>query len=230
MIPEKKLRRGGRKYRLEKTKKHALHPDMWAERQDPSDKILILACGALSKEISALIRLNGWTHLKTRYLPAILHNTPEIIAEQLRFNLQSAQAKFSRIFIGYADCGTGGEIDSLLDEFGVQRLPGAHCYEFYSGNQSFAGMMDEEPGSFFLTDFLVEAFEKLVWQGMKIDRHPELLQVYFKHYKKLVYLGQTENSELQTQADEIASRLGLKYEYRYTGYGELAPALSALLN
>ena len=225
---KKKLHRRGRKYQLEKTKKQALHPDMWAERQDPSDKILILACGALSKEVSALIRLNGWTHLKNRYLPAILHNTPEIIAEQLRFNLQNAQAKFSRIFIGYADCGTGGEIDSLLDEFGVQRLPGAHCYEFYSGNQSFAGMMDEEPGSFFLTDFLVEAFEKLVWQGMKIDRHPELLQVYFKHYKKLVYLGQTENSELQTQADEIASRLGLKYEYLYTGYGELTPALFAL--
>ena len=230
MIPKNKLRRRGRKYKLAKVKKRIPHPDTWAERQEPSDKILILACGALSKEISALIRLNGWTHLKTRYLPAILHNTPEIIAEQLRFNLQSAQAKFSRIFIGYADCGTGGEIDSLLDEFVVQRLPGAHCYEFYSGNQSFAGMMDEEPGSFFLTDFLVEAFEKLVWQGMKIDRHPELLQVYFKHYKKLVYLGQTVNSELQTQADEIASRLGLKYEYRYTGYGELGPALSALLN
>ena len=172
MIHEIKLRRRGRKYQLAKVKKQIPHPDTWAERQEPSDKILILACGALSKEISALIRLNGWTHLKTRYLPAILHNTPEIIAEQLRMSLQSAQAKFSRIFIGYADCGTGGEIDSLLDEFGVQRLPGAHCYEFYSGNQSFAGMMDEEPGSFFLTDFLVEAFEKLVWQGMKIDRHP----------------------------------------------------------
>ncbi len=227
---ETNKRRRGRKYQLAKVKKQIPHPDTWAERLEPSDKILILACGALSKEVSALIRLNGWTHLETRYLPAILHNTPEIIAEQLRMNLQSAQAKFSRIFIGYADSGTGGEIDSLLDEFGVQRLPGAHCYEFYSGNQSFAGMMDEEPGSFFLTDFLVEAFEKLVWQGMKIDRHPELLQVYFKHYKKLVYLGQTENSELQTQADEIANRLGLKYEYRYTGYGELAPALSALLN
>ena len=144
--------------------------------------------------------------------------------------LQSSQTKFSKIFIGYADCGTGGEIDSMLDEFRVQRLPGVHCYEFYSGKQTFAEIMDEEPGSFFLTDFLVGAFEKLVWQGMKIDRHPELLQVYFKHYKKLVYLGQTENSELQTQAGKISRRLGLKYEYRYTGYGELAPALSALLN
>ena len=230
MIGLENQRRRGRNSRKANQDKHTVSLEKWTERLEPSDKILILACGALAKEISTLIRLNGWSHLKTRYLPAILHNTPEIIAEQLRFNLQSAQAKFSRIFIGYADCGTGGEIDSLLDEFGVQRLPGAHCYEFYSGNQSFAGMMDEEPGSFFLTDFLVEAFEKLVWQGMKIDRHPELLQVYFKHYKKLVYLGQTENSELQTQADEIASRLGLKYEYRYTGYGELAPALSALLN
>jgi len=109
MIPEIKLRRRGRKYQLDKTKKQALHQDMWAERQEPSDKILILACGALSKEISALIRLNGWSHLKTRYLPAILHNTPEKITEQLRMNLQIAQTKFSKIFIGYADCGTGGE-------------------------------------------------------------------------------------------------------------------------
>ena len=223
-------RRRGRNSRKANQDKHTVSLEKWAERLEPSDKILILACGALAKEISALIRLNGWSHLKTRYLPAILHNTPEKITEQLRMNLQIAQTKFSKIFIGYADCGTGGEIDSMLDEFRVQRLPGVHCYEFYSGKQTFAEIMDEEPGSFFLTDFLVEAFEKLVWQGMKIDRHPELLQVYFKHYKKLVYLGQTENSELQTQADEIANRLGLKYEYRYTGYGELAPALSALLN
>ena len=230
MIGLENQRRRGRNSLKANQDKHTVSLEKWAERLEPSDKILILACGALAKEISALIRLNGWSHLKTRYLPAILHNTPEKITEQLRMNLQIAQTKFSKIFIGYADCGTGGDIDSMLDEFKVQRLPGVHCYEFYSGKQTFAEIMDEEPGSFFLTDFLVEAFEKLVWQGMKIDRHPELLQVYFKHYKKLVYLGQTENSELQTQADEIANRLGLKYEYRYTGYGELAPALSALLN
>jgi len=230
MIGLENQRRRGRNSRKANQDKHTVSLEKWTERLEPSDKILILACGALAKEISTLIRLNGWSHLKTRYLPAILHNTPEKITEQLRMILQSSQTKFSKIFIGYADCGTGGEIDSMLDEFRVQRLPGVHCYEFYSGKQTFAEIMDEEPGSFFLTDFLVEAFEKLVWQGMKIDRHPELLQVYFKHYKKLVYLGQTENSELQTQADEIASRLGLKYEYRYTGYGELAPALSALLN
>ena len=220
----------GRKYRLNKAKFQAPNKDKWVKSLDTSNKILILACGALSKEISTLIRLNGLSHLETQYLPAKLHNDPQKITEQLRINLLCAQAKFSKIFVGYADCGTGGEIDSMLDEFGVQRLPGAHCYEFFSGDKSFSEMMDEEPGSFFLTDFLVVAFEKLVWQGLKIDQYPELLQVYFRNYKKLVYLGQTANSELQRQAKEIARRLGLKYDYLFTGYGELKPALSALSN
>ena len=221
-------RRRGRNSRKANQDKHTVSLEKWAERLEPSDKILILACGALAKEISALIRLNGWSHLKTRYLPAILHNTPEKITEQLRMVLQSSQTKFSKIFIGYADCGTGGKIDSLLDEFDVQRLPGAHCYEFFAGKQTFAEIIKEEIGSYFLTDFLVKAFEKLVWQGMKIDRHPELLPIYFKHYKKLVYLAQSENQELQTQAYEIAGRLGLVYEKRFTGYGELEHSLAAL--
>ena len=221
-------RRRGRNSRKANQDKHTVSLEKWAERLEPSDKILILACGALAKEIAVLIHLNGWTHLKTRYLPAILHNTPEKITEQLRMVLQSSQTKFSKIFIGYADCGTGGKIDSLLDEFDVQRLPGAHCYEFFAGKQTFAEIMEEEIGSYFLTDFLVKAFEKLVWQGMKIDRHPELLPIYFKHYKKLVYLAQSENQELQTQAYEIAGRLGLVYEKRFTGYGELEHSLAAL--
>ena len=221
-------RRRGRNSRKANQDKHTVSLEKWAERLEPSDKILILACGALAKEIAVLIHLNGWTHLKTRYLPAILHNTPEKITEQLRMVLQSSQTKFSKIFIGYADCGTGGKIDSLLDEFDVQRLPGAHCYEFFTGKQTFAEIMEEEIGSYFLTDFLVKAFEKLVWQGMKIDRHPELLPIYFKHYKKLVYLAQSENQELQTQAYEIAGRLGLVYEKRVTGYGELEHSLTAL--
>ena len=221
-------RRRGRKIRKADPEKQTVYPGKWAERLEPSDKILILACGALAKEIAVIIRLNGWTHLQTRYLPAKLHNVPEKIADELRINLLSTQAKFSRIFIGYADCGTGGKIDSLLEEFKVQRLPGAHCYEFFSGKQTFAKIMKEEIGSFFLTDFLVKAFDKLIWQGMKIDRHPELLEIYFKHYKKLVYLAQAEAPELQTQASEIAERLGLEYEYRFTGYGELKHSLFEL--
>ena len=228
MIGLENQRRRGRNSRKVNQDKHTVSLEKWAERLEPSDKILILACGALAKEIAVLIHLNGWTHLKTRYLPAILHNTPEKITEQLRMVLQSSQTKFSKIFIGYADCGTGGKIDSLLDEFDVQRLPGAHCYEFFAGKQTFAEIIKEEIGSYFLTDFLVKAFEKLVWQGMKIDRHPELLPIYFKHYKKLVYLAQSENQELQTQAYEIAGRLGLVYEKRFTGYGELEHSLAAL--
>ena len=228
MIGLENQRRRGRNSRKANQDKHTVSLEKWTERLEPSDKILILACGALAKEISTLIRLNGWSHLKTRYLPAILHNTPEKITEQLRMILQSSQTKFSKIFIGYADCGTGGKIDSLLDEFDVQRLPGTHCYEFFTGKQTFAEIMEEEIGSYFLTDFLVEAFEKLVWQGMKIDRHPELLPIYFKHYKKLVYLAQSENQELQTQAYEIAGRLGLVYEKRFTGYGELEHSLATL--
>ncbi len=228
MIGLENQRRRGRNSRKANQDKHTVSLEKWTERLEPSDKILILACGALAKEISTLIRLNGWSHLKTRYLPAILHNTPEKITEQLRMILQSSQTKFSKIFIGYADCGTGGKIDSLLDEFDVQRLPGAHCYEFFTGKQTFVEIMEEEIGSYFLTDFLVKAFEKLVWQGMKIDRHPELLPIYFKHYKKLVYLAQSENQELQTQAYEIAGRLGLVYEKRFTGYGELEHSLATL--
>ncbi len=188
----------------------------------------MIACGALAKEITSLIRMNNWTHLQLRYLPAKLHNEPHNIPQNIRNYLINAQNKFSQIFIGYADCGTGGKINNLLEEFGVQRLQGAHCYDFFSSSHSFSKMLEEEPGSFFLTDFLVKSFEKLIWQGLKINRHPELQKIYFRHYKRLVYLAQTESLDLQTHAQEIAKRLGLNYLYQFTGYGALTPALSDL--
>ena len=209
-------------------KRQVPKPDFWAERFDKSDKILVIACGALAKEITALIRMNNWSHLQLRYLPAKLHNEPHKITQNIRKNLINAQNKFSQIFIGYADCGTGGQLDTLLDEFGIQRLPGAHCYEFFSSTQNFSKLIEEEPGSFFLTDFLVKSFEKLIWQGLKINSHPELLKMYFGNYKRLVYLAQTESKDLQTQAKEIAKKLRLNYFYRFTGYGALTPALSDL--
>ena len=222
-------RRRGRKYNkyssvIRTVPKH----DFWAERFDKSDKILVIACGALAKEITALIRMNNWDHLQLRYLPAKLHNEPHKITQNIRKNLINAQNKFSQIFIGYADCGTGGQLDTLLDEFGIQRLPGAHCYDFFSSTQNFSKLIEDEPGSFFLTDFLVKSFEKLIWQGLKINSHPELLNIYFGNYKRLVYLAQTESKDLQTQAKEIANKLRLNYLYRFTGYGALTPALSDL--
>ena len=177
----------------------------------------MIACGALAKEITSLIRMNNWPHLQLRYLPAKLHNEPHNIPQNIRNYLINAQNKFSQIFIGYADCGTGGKINNLLEEFGVQRLQGAHCYDFFSSSHSFSKMLEEEPGSFFLTDFLVKSFEKLIWQGLKINRHPELQKIYFRHYKRLVYLAQTESLDLQTHAQEIAKRLGLNYLYQFTG-------------
>ena len=221
-------RRGRKYYQVSSRIRTEPKADILNKKFEKSDKILVIACGALAKEITALIRMNNWTHLQLRYLPAKLHNEPKNIPQNIRKYLVNAQNKFSRIFIGYADCGTGGKLDNLLEEFGVQRLPGAHCYEFFSSTQTFSKMLEEEPGSFFLTDFLVKSFEKLIWQGLKINSHPELLKIYFRHYKRLVYLAQTESKELQTQAQEIAKRLGLSYSYRFNGYGGLSPALSDL--
>ena len=222
-------RRRGRKYHqyisVTRTKKK---PDFWAEKFEKSDKILVIACGALANEITVLIRMNNWNHLQLRYLPAKLHNEPHKIPQNIRKNIINAQNKFSQIFVGYADCGTGGQLDTLLDEFGVQRLPGAHCYEFFSSTQKFSKLIEKEPGSFFLTDFLVKSFEKLIWQGLKINSHPELLKIYFGNYKRLVYLAQTDSKDLQTQAKEIAKKLRLNYFYRFTGYGALTPTLSDL--
>ena len=191
---------------------------------------MILACGALSKEISTLIRINNWSHLEIKYLPAILHNSPEKITAELRNILLNSQANFSKIFIGFADCGTGGKIDSLIEEFGLKRLPGAHCYEFYSGSKLFEKIMEDEPGTFFLTDFLVRTFEKLVWQGLMIDKKPELLNIFFKNYKKVMYLAQTDNLNLQRKAKNISKLLKLEYEYRLVGYGQLENSLSSLGN
>ncbi len=191
---------------------------------------MILACGALSKEISTLIRINNWSHIKTQYLPAILHNSPEKITAELRNILLNSQANFSKIFIGFADCGTGGKIDSLIEEFGLKRLPGAHCYEFFSGSKLFEKIMEDEPGTFFLTDFLVRTFEKLVWQGLMIDKKPELLNIFFKNYKKVMYLAQTDNLNLQRKAKNISELLKLEYEYRLVGYGQLEHSLSNLGN
>ena len=224
-----KARHHGSKYHQYKSRiRTETKPDFWGKRFDKAEKILVIACGALAKEITALIRMNNWTHLQIRYLPAKLHNEPNKIPQNIRKYLENAQKKFSRIFIGYADCGTGGQLDTLLDEFGVHRLQGAHCYEFFTSTQKFSKMLEEEPGSFFLTDFLVKSFEKLIWQGLKINSHPELLKIYFRHYKRLVYLAQTESQALQTQAKEIAQRLELNYFYRSTGYGALSPSLSDL--
>ena len=186
---------------------------------------LVIACGALAHEIVALRRLNDWPHLEVQCLPADLHNRPEKIPGAVRAKIQAARSRFASIFVAYADCGTGGLLDVVLQEEKVERLPGAHCYEFFAGSAAFAEMADAEPGTFYLTDFLATHFERLIMHGLGIDKHPELLPLYFGNYRRLMYLAQTEAPEKLLAAQDAALRLGLEFEYRFTGYGGLEHGL-----
>ncbi len=194
----------------------------------PSDtRVLIIACGALAREVVALKRLNGWSAMDVQCLPPELHNRPERIAPAVRDAIAANRERYSRIFVAYADCGTGGRLDAVLQETGIERLPGAHCYEFFATASVFATLAEAEPGTFYLTDFLVRHFERLVVQGLGIDRHPELADEYFRNYRRMVYLRQARDPELTRAARAAAERFGLAYEERFTGYGDLAKGLAA---
>lgn len=186
---------------------------------------LIIACGALAREIVALRTLNDWPHMDVQCLPADLHNHPEKIPAAVREKIRANRGRYASMFVAYADCGTGGLLDAVLAEEQVERIAGAHCYEFFAGSAVFEGLADAEPGTFYLTDFLLRHFERLVIQGLGIDRHPELMAVYFGNYRKLVYLAQLESPHNMADGQRAADRLGLAFEYRVTGYGELEHSL-----
>jgi len=194
-----------------------------------SPRTLVIACGALAREIAALRRANDWSALEVRCLPAELHNRPERIAPAVRAAIAEARGQYTQLLVAYADCGTRGELDRVLREEGVERLPGAHCYEFFATAAVFAQLADNEPGSFYLTDFLLRHFERLVVRPLGLDRHPELTQEYFRNYRKLVYLSQAPRPEAIEQAARIAARFGFEFEHRFTGYGELGTRLAALV-
>ena len=183
---------------------------------------LVIACGALAKEIVALNKANGWDHLKIQCLPAELHNRPENIPAAVRKEIEKNRATYENIFVAYADCGTGGALDKVLAEFGIERLPGAHCYEFFAGSSVFEQLADEEPGTFYLTDFLTRHFDRLVKKGLGLDRHPELMEAYFGNYQRLVYLSQSTSQELEIAARAHADFLGLEYIHRHTGLEPVA--------
>jgi hypothetical protein len=190
--------------------------------------ILVIACGALAREIATLRRMNQWTALDVRCLPAELHNRPERIAPAVRDEIRAQRDRYRTIFVAYGECGTAGQLDAVLEEEGVERIPGAHCYQFLAGAQVFEELCEAEPGTFYLTDFLLRHFDRLVIRGLGLDRHPELTQDYFKHYRKLVYLAQTRVPSAVERAKQIAERMGFAFEHRFTGYGELGERLSAL--
>jgi hypothetical protein len=190
-------------------------------------RTLIVGCGALARELVTLTQdLPG---VEVACLPPDLHNRPERIPDRVRARIREARREgYDHVFVAYADCGTGGLLDPVLAEEGVERLPGAHCYEFFAGRTDFARLADEEPATFWLTDFLARNFERLVIRGLGIDRHPELEATYFGNYRRLIYLSQTDDPDLLTMARRAAERLGLAFEHRHTGYGELATAIRTL--
>lgn len=191
------------------------------------EKVLLIACGALAREILALKERNGWDHLELTCLPADLHLYPEKITPAVAAAVAKHRPDYARIFVVYADCGTGGQLLEKCKELGVEMVAGPHCYSFFEGNDAFAAHADTEFAAFYLTDFLVRQFEAFVWRPMGFDRYPELIHTMFGNYQKLVYLAQTEDPALEDKAREAAGRLGLAYERRFTGYGDLDSALAA---
>ena len=192
-------------------------------------RVLVLACGAIAREVLAVISLNGWTHVDLRCLPAKLHSRPERIPAAVDAKLTELAGRYERVFVAYADCGTGGALDVVLRRHDVERLPGAHCYGFLAGNDAWNAMHEQEPATFYLTDFLARHFDSLVWRGLGLDRHPELLPDYFGNYTRLVYLAQTDDEGLTERARAAADRLGLAFVRIRTGYGELLPALTSFV-
>ena len=189
-------------------------------------RILLLACGALAHEIVALQKANGWDHMVLQCLPAIYHLHPEKIPAAVEDAVNRHREAFDTIFVVYADCGTGGLLQAKCAELGVEMIEGPHCYSFFQGNDDFAATADDDLTAFFLTDFLVRQFDAFVWKPMGLDRHPELRDMYFGNYTKLVYQAQIKDTALEAKAQDCADRLGLEYEYRFTGYGDLETALS----
>lgn len=190
-------------------------------------RVLVIGCGALAREILALKAANRWDHLDLTCLPAILHNHPEKIAAGVEAAILRHRDAYGSILIAYADCGTGGALRQVCAQYGAQMIAGPHCYSFYEGNDAFAARAEDEIDTFYLTDFLARQFDAFVWKPLGLDRHPELLDMYFAHYRRLVYQAQTDDPALDRMARACAERLGLAYERRLTGYGDLAPALSA---
>jgi hypothetical protein len=190
-------------------------------------RVLVIACGALAREMLDVIKGNGLEWVDVECLPAKLHNTPDQITAAVERKIDSAAGRYAKVFVGYADCGTGGTLDAMLARRGIDRLPGAHCYEFFAGAGLFASLQEAEPGTFYLTDFLTKHFDRLVWEGLGLDRWPQLRDEYFRNYRRVVYLSQIENPDLISQARAAAERLGLDFEYRAVGYGEFAPAVIA---
>jgi len=188
--------------------------------------ILIIGCGAIAHEVSEIIELNNWDNVRLQCLNAELHNTPKILPRKIKEAIDSNINDYSKIFLAYADCGTGGLIDLLLKDYDIERLDGAHCYEFYSGSSVFKELSEKEIGTFYLTDFLVKNFDRLVIEGLGIQKYPSLKEDYFRNYKNVVYLAQLQDNVLESKARECADYLNLEFSVHFTGIKNLGNQLN----
>lgn len=186
------------------------------------ETVLLLSCGALAKELVEIVRLNEWRHMKIQCLPPELHNQPNELPSAVRAQLERHNGSYEHIFVVYGDCGTGGKLDAVLQEFGAERLTGVHCYEFFSGSVAFRAIAEAEAGSYYVTDFLARHFERIVIQGLGLDTRPELKDLYFGNYRRLVYLSQTDDPQLLERAKAHAAYLGLRFEHHHTGLDQIA--------
>lgn len=191
--------------------------------------ILVITCSAVAREVNDIKKLGQWAQMDLQSITADLHATPKKIPQAVADKIDKARDAYDHIFVAYGDCGTSGALDKVLEERGVSRLPGAHCYDFLAGEETYARLQDEEPGTFYLTDFLARHFERLVIGTLGLDRHPELRSIYFGNYTRLVYLAQTDSDELTEMAQKAADKLGLRFERIFTGTGEMLPALDAAM-
>ncbi len=191
--------------------------------------ILVITCAAVAREVNDIKKLGQWVQMDLQSITADLHATPEKIPKAVADKIDQARDSYDHIFVAYGDCGTSGELDKVLEERGVSRLPGAHCYDFLAGKETYARLQDEEPGTFYLTDFLARHFDRLVIGTLGLDRHPELMSAYFGNYTRLVYLAQTSSDDLTEMARRAADKLDLRFERVFTGTGEMLPALDAAM-
>ena len=183
------------------------------------DGTLVVACGAIAREILAINEILSWDNISIKCLPAIYHNYPEKIAPAVTEVVKNNKQKYQKIYVAYADCGTGGMLEKACKDLGVEMIQGPHCYSFFEGNISFAKRLN--PTAFFLTDFLARQFDAFVWNPLGLDKHPELIDTYFGNYTKLVYLAQTNDEILKHKAADCARKLNLDFEYKLTEYGDL---------
>ncbi len=190
-------------------------------------KTALIACGALAREVLALKKKHSWD-VDVLGLPSLLHNEPGRIPGAVQKRIRQAKDNYDRVIVVYGDCGTGGMLDRLLAKEGVARVAGPHCYEMYADG-TFDRLMAEAPGTFFLTDYLVQSFDHLVLEGLGIDRHPALRDEYFRNYTRVVYLAQRDDPALIARAKWAAESLGLPLEVRKTGYGKLESRLKELI-